>query len=62
MLVDEMVIVSPADSERKAQEHYVQFLQDYPGLEARVSQYHIASYLGIMPESLSRIRASLKPR
>ncbi len=45
-----------------AQERYVQFLKDYPGLERRVSQYHIASYLGITPESLSRIRASLKQR
>jgi CRP-like cAMP-binding protein len=28
----------------------------YPGIEQRVSQYHIASYLGIKPESLSRIK------
>lgn len=31
-------------------------LQLYPGIEQRVSQYHIASYLGIQPESLSRIK------
>jgi len=31
-------------------------LQLYPGIEQLVSQYHIASYLGIKPESLSRIK------
>lgn len=31
-------------------------LQLYPGIEQRVSQYHIASYLGVKPESLSRIK------
>jgi CRP-like cAMP-binding protein len=45
-----------------AQERYVQFLQDYPDLERRLSQYHIASYVGITPESLSRIRASLRQK
>lgn len=43
-----------------AQERYMQFLRDYPDLERRLSQYHIASYVGITPESLSRIRASLR--
>ena len=43
-----------------ARQRYLQFLHDYPGLENRLSQYHIASYVGITPESLSRIRASLK--
>ena len=43
-----------------ARQRYLQFLQDYPGLENRLSQYHIASYVGITPESLSRIRTSLK--
>ncbi len=28
----------------------------YPGIEQTISQYHIASYLGIKPESLSRIK------
>ena len=28
----------------------------YPGIEQQVSQYHIASYLGVKPESLSRIK------
>ena len=45
-----------------AQERYQQFFADYPDLETRIAQYHIASYLGITPESLSRIRANLKEK
>ena len=37
---------------------YLRFLKEYPGLEGRLKQYHIASYLGITPVSLSRIRAA----
>lgn len=40
-------------------ERYQQFLEKYPGLESRVRQYQIASYLGITPVSLSRIRGKL---
>ena len=39
---------------------YLKFLEQYPGLEGQVKQYHIASYLGITPVALSRIRAQLK--
>jgi CRP-like cAMP-binding protein len=45
---------------KNAQERYIQFLKDYPNLESRLNQYHIASYLGITPESLSRIKSGLK--
>ncbi len=38
---------------------YIQFLKDFPHLEKRLKQYHIASYLGITPVSLSRIRMEL---
>lgn len=41
-------------------DRYRQFLVDYPGLENRVKQYHLASYLGITPVSLSRIRRKLE--
>jgi CRP-like cAMP-binding protein len=41
---------------------YRNFLERYPGLEGRVAQYHIASYLGITPVALSRIRKSMKSR
>lgn len=43
-----------------AQERYLRFLKDYPNLINRIKHYHISSYLGITPESLSRIRAQLK--
>ncbi|HEY9651465.1 MAG TPA: Crp/Fnr family transcriptional regulator [Coleofasciculaceae cyanobacterium] len=43
-----------------AKTRYLNFLQEYPGLETRLKQYHIASYLGITPVSLSRVRAQLK--
>jgi CRP-like cAMP-binding protein len=39
-----------------AEERYRRFRADYPDLEKRLKQYHIASYLGISPVSLSRIR------
>ncbi|MGZ6298633.1 MAG: Crp/Fnr family transcriptional regulator [Parachlamydiaceae bacterium] len=40
-----------------AEERYRHFLVDFPGVSQRVPQYHIATYLGITPESLSRIRS-----
>lgn len=43
-----------------AQTRYLAFLEAYPGIEQRVKQYHIATYLGITPVSLSRIRQQLK--
>ena len=45
---------------QNAQERYLHFLEDYPDIEKRVNQYHIASYLSITPESLSRIRSHLR--
>ncbi len=41
---------------KTAEERYSQFQRQYPGLEQRISQKHIASYLGITPVFLSRIR------
>ncbi|HLP20005.1 MAG TPA: Crp/Fnr family transcriptional regulator [Chitinophagales bacterium] len=42
-----------------AQQRYVQLLQLYPNLVNAVPHHYIASYLGITPESLSRIRKEL---
>jgi CRP-like cAMP-binding protein len=39
-----------------AEERYREFLQAYPSIAQRVSQRMLASYLGITPETLSRIR------
>jgi CRP-like cAMP-binding protein len=35
---------------------YGKFLKEHPDLQQRISQYHIASYVGVKPQSLSRIR------
>jgi CRP-like cAMP-binding protein len=42
-----------------AEKRYLNFIQLYPDLTLRVSQWMIASYLGITPESLSRVRKEL---
>lgn len=42
-----------------AEERYLNFISLYPNLTLRVPQWMIASYLGIMPESLSRVRKGL---
>jgi CRP-like cAMP-binding protein len=39
-----------------AKERYYKFMQEKPELINRVPQYYIAAYLGIKPQSLSRIR------
>ncbi|OUS02102.1 hypothetical protein A9Q86_05475 [Flavobacteriales bacterium 33_180_T64] len=38
---------------------YTNFINTYPNIERSVKNYHIASYLGITTESLSRIRKEL---
>ena len=43
-----------------ATERYLHFKKLYPDLSERVPQRHIATYLGIAPESLSRIRGAMK--
>ena len=40
-----------------APERYNLFLKQYPDIERHTRNYHIASYLGITQQSLSRIRA-----
>ena len=41
-----------------AEERYNEFLKSYPTIAQRVPQHMLASYLGITPETLSRIRKS----
>ncbi|SEO42897.1 cAMP-binding domain of CRP or a regulatory subunit of cAMP-dependent protein kinases [Flavobacterium sp. CF108] len=40
-----------------AMDQYIEFVTRYPTISQRVSQQYIASYLGITPEFLSRLRA-----
>ncbi|ELR72897.1 cAMP-binding protein [Fulvivirga imtechensis AK7] len=40
-----------------AKERYLSLVQQHPQIEERIPGYHIASFLGIKPESLSRIRS-----
>ncbi|MBL7765986.1 MAG: Crp/Fnr family transcriptional regulator [Chitinophagaceae bacterium] len=42
-----------------AKECYIEFLKTYPNITQRVPQWMIASYLGITPEAVSRIRKEL---
>jgi CRP-like cAMP-binding protein len=42
-----------------AKERYMNFLEVYPEIEQHVKNHHIASYLGIATQSLSRIRKEI---
>ncbi|REC62624.1 Crp/Fnr family transcriptional regulator [Chryseobacterium pennae] len=42
-----------------AKSRYIHFLTHYPGLANRVPQSMLASYLGVTPSSLSRIRRTI---
>lgn len=43
----------------EAEEKYLKMVQDFPHVLQRVPQRYIASYLGIKPQSLSRIRRNI---
>ena len=47
--VSDLLLLNP-------EERYYQFIKSDPELAQRIPQYMLASYLGITPESLSRIR------
>jgi len=44
---------------KTAEERYLEFITKYPLMEQRLPQIHIASYLGITPEFLSKIRKKI---
>jgi CRP-like cAMP-binding protein len=48
-----------ANLSQTATERYLNFMVTYPNIEKNIKNYHIASYLGITTESLSRIRKEL---
>ena len=41
---------------------YMRFRREYPGLDGRVSSKYIAEYIGVAPESLSRLRRELREK
>ena len=43
----------------EASERYLVFQQEFPDVERQIPQYHIASYLGISPTQLSRVKRKL---
>ena len=45
-----------------AEDRYLEFLRVYPSIASRVPQFMLASYLGITPETVSRIRKKLWQR
>ncbi len=45
-----------------AKTRYLQFREHFPDIEQQIHQFHVASFLGISPVSLSRIRADLKKK
>lgn len=45
-----------------AEARYLEFMSTYPSIALRVPQFMVASYLGISPETLSRIRKTLATR
>ena len=47
---------------KSAAQRYLEFREIYPGLDQRIPQYHIAAYLGISPEFLSKLRRRLPER
>lgn len=44
------------------EERYLNFIETYPNVLMRVPQLLVASYLGVTPEGLSRVRKELADR
>ena len=43
-----------------AEERYLDFMRSFPTIAQRVPQWMVASYLGLSPETVSRIRSHLQ--
>jgi CRP-like cAMP-binding protein len=56
---DRRILSSLGDS---AEARYLDFLETYPSIAVRVPQRMLASYLGVSPETVSRIRKNLSRR
>ncbi|MEQ1507068.1 MAG: Crp/Fnr family transcriptional regulator [Myxococcota bacterium] len=44
-----------------ATERYDRWIAEFPGVDARVRRRHVASYLGVTPEFVSRLRQRRRP-
>lgn len=51
-----------ANLSQSAKERYLDFVASYPNIEQSVKNYHIASYLGVTTETLSRIRREISSK
>jgi CRP-like cAMP-binding protein len=63
----EQILISKMQRERSflqndTKKRYLDFLSHSPDLAQRLSQYHLASYLGVSEVSLSRIRSQLSEK
>jgi len=56
---DQRIVNSLSSS---AEERYLDFLAMYPTIVSRVPQWMLASYLGVSPETISRIRRKLSQK
>jgi CRP-like cAMP-binding protein len=56
---DQRIVTALAAS---AQERYLEFMTTYSSIAQRVPQWMVASYLGVSPETVSRIRKRLSRR
>jgi len=45
--------------DKTAEERYLEFMEMYPDIIQKVPQYAVASYLGMTPEFLSKIRKKI---
>lgn len=64
LLIEQMYVLAKTriyDLQHKtATERYQELLEKYPQIIHRIAHHHVASYLGIAPESLSRLRKKIQ--
>lgn len=51
-----------ASVSHSAQQRYTSFIEVYPQIASRITQTHIAKYIGVSPEFLSKMRSSMYRR
>jgi len=48
-----------ASLSQTAEERYLAFIEKYPSVVQRIPQHHIARYIGVSPEFLSKVRSNM---